>query len=435
VFVEPIKVIRGMRDILPEQAAWWQRMERKLLETLHRYGYGEIRTPVLEPTELFKRSIGEETDIVAKEMYTFGDRDGSSLTMRPEGTAAVVRSYIAHTQWKKEPVTRWYYLGPMFRHERPQKGRYRQFYQVGVELLGAPEPAADVEMIDVMVECMRAIGLEQTSLQLNSLGDTACRPAYRQSLVTYLGAHREELCPDCKRRLETNPLRVLDCKEERCVRVAGLAPRMLDFLCDPCREHFETVQKGLSALSLPFEINHRMVRGLDYYTRTTFELLAEGLGAQNAVAAGGRYDRLVTDLGGPDVPGLGFAAGLDRILLKLMDTLHAPEPSPSVFFVTRGEEGWRASLALMQELRRAGIRVESDVRQASMKAQMKRADKSGARFVVMVGEDELATSEATVRDLAAPADVKTKQFPVPFGKLRAELQSRVRVPAAGEDSP
>lgn len=423
--MEALKVIRGMRDILPEQAAWWQRMERTLVEVLTRYGYGEIRTPVLEPTELFARSIGEETDIVAKEMYTFTDRDGTSLTLRPENTASVCRAYIEHNRWKQEPISRWYYLGPMFRHERPQKGRYRQFSQVGAELIGAETPAADVEMIEVMVDCIQSIGLAETSLEINSLGCSQCRPGYRSALVAYLTAHRDALCADCRRRLETNPLRVLDCKQEACSRVAEGAPHMLDHLCGACAEHFGLVRAGLDRLELPYAINHRMVRGLDYYTRTTFELLAAGLGAQNAVAAGGRYDGLVADLGGPAVQGVGFAAGLDRILLKLMDVCAPPRPAPVVFFVTRGREGWKAALPLMHALRANGVRVECDVRQGSMKAQMKRADKSGARLVVMLGEDEIHTGKATVKDMAADRDADDKQFRVPWDRIPDELTRRL----------
>jgi histidyl-tRNA synthetase len=423
--VEPIRVIRGMRDIYPDQALWWQRMEWRLADTLRRFGYGEIRTPLLEPTELFARSIGEETDIVEKEMYTFQDRDGSSLTLRPEGTASVVRSYIENNQWKKEPVSRLYYLGPMFRHERPQKGRYRQFSQVGVELIGSPEPAADVEMIDVMVECMTAIGLKDTCLQLNSLGCSACRPGYRSSLVAYLKDNQGGLCDNCQRRLDTNPLRVLDCKEEACSRIADAAPKILDVLCPGCAGHFETVCKGLGALSLSYEINHRMVRGLDYYTRTAFELVAAGLGAQNAVAGGGRYDDLVKTLGGPEIPAIGFAAGLDRILLKLQDTIPEPASLPSVFVVTRGEAGWRASLDLMRELRRTGVQVCSDVRQGSLKSQMKQADRRGARFVVILGEDELATGRVTVKDMGAEENSDRKQIQVPRDELQNLLLDRL----------
>ena len=420
-----LKTIRGMRDILPDRSTWWQRMERQLSGVLSRYGYCEIRTPVMEKTSLFTRSIGQETDIVAKEMYTFEDRDGSSLTLRPEGTASVIRSFVEHNLARPQPVNRLYYLGPMFRHERPQKGRYRQFHQMGAELIGSADPAADVELIDLMVECMKAIGLTGASLELNSLGCRECRPGYREKLVAYLEKTANRLCDDCRRRLSTNPLRVLDCKKEACILAVEGAPRMTDDLCPACGEHFELVGSGLKTLDLDFRLNHRMVRGLDYYNRTTFELKAEGLGAQDAVAAGGRYDSLVAELGGPQVPAVGFASGLDRILLKLLDSLKEPDSPPSLFVVTQGDEGWHEALRLMHGLRRFGFKVTSDVRRGSMKSQMKRADKDGARFVLMLGEDELAEGVVAVRDMAAKSDAADKQFNVPLEGVQADLVRRL----------
>jgi len=414
-----------MRDILPGEVEWWQRMERELGEVLSRYGYKEVRTPILEQTALFKRSIGEETDIVEKEMYTFQDLDGSFLTMRPEGTASAVRSYVENSQWIKEPTSRWYYVGPMFRHEKPQKGRFRQFFQIGAELLGAKEPAADVELIDLMVECVSALGLKGPSLQLNSLGCAACRPGYRGQLMAYLEQHQKTLCENCNRRMTHNPLRVLDCKVEACSQVAEGAPRMVEALCPECAEHFRAVRLGLDTLGVAHSLNHRMVRGLDYYTRTTFELLADGLGAQNAVAAGGRYDGLVSELGGPEMPAVGFAAGLDRILLKLMELIDKPAEPPVVFLVTRGEVGWKASLSIMQALRRGGLAVQSDVRQGNMKGQMKRADKVGARFVVLIGEDEIASGTVTIKDMAAAEDSPDKQFQVKNTELLTTLEKRL----------
>jgi histidyl-tRNA synthetase len=425
---DKLKTIRGMRDILPADSGWWQRMERQLAAELARFGYREIRTPILEQTALFARSIGQETDIVSKEMYTFEDRDGSLLSLRPEGTAAVVRAVIEHNLARAEPVQRLYYQGPMFRHERPQKGRYRQFHQVGAELFGTAEPAADVELIDLMVACMAAIGLDDTALQLNSLGCGVCRPPYRRALVDYLSGHREALCADCRRRLESNPLRVLDCKQPGCQTVAERAPHMLDHLCTGCRRHFDAVRRGLDALSHPYQLDHRMVRGLDYYNRTTFELLAEGLGAQNAVAAGGRYDGLVAELGGPELPAVGFAAGLDRILLLLHERLAAPAADPLVFVVTRGESAWLQALELMQRLRRAGLRVSCDVRQGSLKSQMKRADKDGARWVLLLGEDELALKAVTIKDMAAAAEAAEKQASVALDEVDAYLLQRATDP-------
>jgi histidyl-tRNA synthetase len=423
--IDRIQIIRGMRDIAPEESPWWQWMERTITGVLDRFGYSEIRTPLLEQSRLFKRSIGEDSDIVEKEMYTFEDRDGTKLTLRPEGTASVVRAYIESARWSQEPVSRLYYLGPMFRHERPQKGRYRQFSQVGVELIGAAEPYADVELIDLAVECTKALGLTGTSLQLNSLGCQKCRPAYRSRLLEYLNDKADRLCEKCRVRMQHNPLRVLDCKIDSCVKVAMAAPKMVDLLCTECREHFQKVQMGLELLDIPFQLNHRMVRGLDYYTRTTFEVLAEGLGAQNTVTGGGRYDGLIQTLGGPEVPAIGFATGLDRVLLKLKDLRPIPQGTPGVFVVTHGEHGWRAALRIMSELRCVGLRVESDVRGGSMKSQMKRADRSGARFVVLLGEDEISAGAATVKDLSAAPDDATKQVRVPAAELGRFLRQRL----------
>ncbi|HUU02447.1 MAG TPA: histidine--tRNA ligase [Myxococcota bacterium] len=430
--MERIQVIRGMRDIFPEQARWWRRMESQLAAFLDLYGYGEIRTPLIEQTGLFKRSIGEQTDIVEKEMYTFTDRDGASLTLRPEGTASVIRSYIETSLWQTEPVSRLFYLGPMFRHERPQKGRYRQFSQLGVELIGAAQPAADVEMIDIMVNGMAAIGLIDTSLELNSMGCPLCRPAYREKLITYLEEHAENLCQDCRRRMKTNPLRVLDCKVEGCKQIAGQAPRMLDSLCTECAEHFALVRRGIESIEIPYNLNHRMVRGLDYYSRTTFELLAPGLGSQNAVAGGGRYDGLVEHLGGPSIPAVGFAAGLDRILLRLLETIANPQRQQPVFVVSRGEQAWLSGLGVLRALRSAGISAESDARQGSMKAQMKRADKAGARFVILLGEDEIERGVLTIKDMAAAADSPDKQFEIQTGNVVEELVSRLAADATRE---
>ncbi|MBN2493117.1 MAG: histidine--tRNA ligase [Deltaproteobacteria bacterium] len=414
-----------MRDILPEQSAAWRWMESQLSSVCARFGYAEIRTPILEQSELFARSIGTETDIVAKEMYSFSDRDGSQLTLRPEGTASAVRAYIENHVERSEPVSRWYYMGPMFRHERPQKGRYRQFHQVGAELLGAEGPAADVELIDLMVELAASLGLSGCSLELNSLGCPACRPAYRESLVAYLRTREDSLCEDCQRRLATNPLRVLDCKQEGCARVADGAPHTLDGLCAACRDHFDAVRAGLEALSIAHRVNHRMVRGLDYYTRTTFELLSGELGAQNAVAAGGRYDGLVEALGGPEVPAVGFAAGLDRIMLMLSGS-RLPAGPDLVFVATRGQAAWEASLGMVQGLRRRGLCVTSDVRLGSLKSQMKRADKAGARFVLLIGDEELEAGTVTVKDMTAATDSAAKQRSVPLDELAELLAGEVR---------
>ncbi|HLC40941.1 MAG TPA: histidine--tRNA ligase, partial [Methylomirabilota bacterium] len=311
-----IKAVKGVKDIIPPEISKWQRLEeaaRRLLETA---GYQEIRLPLFERTELFTRGIGEATDIVQKEMYTFEDRSGESLTLRPEGTASVIRAYLEHGMavWPK-PV-RLYYLGPMFRHERPQAGRYRQFYQIGAEVLGADNPVVDAEVIAVLVELFRNLGLAQRlELLLNSIGDAQCRPAYRDRLAGYLRLHLQDLCDDCRERVERNPLRVLDCKKPGCAPVIREAPEITHHLCRDCRSHFDRVQEYLGALGVSYTLAPRLVRGLDYYTRTTFELVSRELGAQNAVAAGGRYDGLVEELDGPPTPGIGFAMGVERITL------------------------------------------------------------------------------------------------------------------------
>ncbi|RME21795.1 MAG: histidine--tRNA ligase [Deltaproteobacteria bacterium] len=415
-----IQAIRGMRDILPPASRWWGVVERNMQRVLELYDYCEIRTPLLEKTALFSRSIGEQTDIVEKEMYTFADRDGTSLSLRPEGTASVVRAFVEHNLHKKQPVHRLYYLGPMFRHERPQKGRLRQFFQLGVELLGAAGPAADVEVIDVMIACVEAAGIGSLSLHVNSLGCRACRPGYRTKLVEFLEAHAESLCADCRRRLEHNPLRVLDCKQPRCVAVAEGAPHMIDHLCADCAAHFGQVRRGLESLGIGYTVNHRMVRGLDYYNRTTFELLADGLGAQNAVAAGGRYDGLVGMLGGADTPAVGFAIGLDRVLLVLEQISSPPEAPPLVFVAAEPDHSGEA-LRLLSRLRAAGIRASWDVRLGSFKSQLKRADKSGARLVVLVGSREVESGTVTVKDMAAD-DEEQKQRQVENEWLVEEVE-------------
>jgi histidyl-tRNA synthetase len=423
---QKIKAIQGMHDIMPEIMPWWHRMEKQLHGVLGRYGYEEIRTPILEQTALFARSIGEETDIVSKEMYTFNDsdREKTPLTLRPEGTAAVMRAYLEHNLTRHKPVSRMYYMGQMFRRERTQKGRYRQFRQMGAELIGSKEPAADVELIDLMIACIHSVGLKETSLEVNSLGCQSCRPAYRDSLTSYLENKKDMLCTDCRRRMKKNPLRVLDCKQLKCHEIAEQATHLLDFLCSNCQLHFSHVRQGLEQLGIDYSINHRLVRGLDYYNRTTFELLTKGLGAQNTVAAGGRYDGLASQIGGPEVPGIGFASGLDRILLKLTETLSAPKQKPLIYYVSLGDQAWRAALRSMQSMRRAGFTTMSDVRGGSLKSQLKKADKDLARFVIILGENEINQGEFTVRDMQASKETE-KQFKVPFDALQKVIEDRL----------
>ncbi|MEW6268942.1 MAG: histidine--tRNA ligase [Thermodesulfobacteriota bacterium] len=406
-----ITAVKGFRDALPEAARLLSRVEDAAIRVLEGYGYAEIRLPIVERTELFARAIGETTDIVEKEMYTFPDRDETLLTLRPEGTAPLVRAYVEHHLDQKDPVGRFYYLGPMFRHERPQKGRHRQFYQVGAELVGREDPLADAEMLLALWDVLDVVGIRGATLLLNSLGDAQCRPAYREELRAFGEAHRDELCENCRRRLDKNPLRILDCKEPGCRAATADAPRLVDHLCEPCATHFARVRALLDAQGVPYELDPRLVRGLDYYVRTTFEVIGPGLGAQGAVGAGGRYDGLVAQLGGPQVSGIGFAFGVDRLVLALqasdptVDERVAAELAPDVFIAPLGAEAEAEALGVARRLRAAGLRVELDGGR-SLKSLMRRAGKLGATQVMILGEEELAQRRATLRDMEAKQDRK-----------------------------
>ncbi|MCY1023140.1 histidine--tRNA ligase [Pyxidicoccus sp. MSG2] len=399
---QKISGVKGMNDLLPGEIEIWQHVEGTARELFGRFGYGEIRTPMVEDTALFVRSVGEETDIVGKEMYTFLDKGERSLSLRPEGTAPAARAYIEHAISNQEPVTRWFYMGPMFRYERMKTGRYRQFYQIGAEAYGAKEAAQDAEMMDMVVQFLNALDLKDVSLNLNSLGDEACRPAYHSKLVEYLKAHREELCGDCQRRMETNPLRVLDCKNEKCQAVAAAGPNVLEFLCEPCRAHFDDLQRKLTALGIKYVVNPRMVRGLDYYTRTVFEFIAShpALGTASTVGGGGRYDKMMKGLGGPDVPAVGFAMGLDRLVLLLKESGRKYTAAPDLFVAVADEGSQDVAFTLASRLRREGLRVDFDTRGGSLKSQMKRADKSGARFTLVLGEAERTSGQAKLKPMA-----------------------------------
>jgi histidyl-tRNA synthetase len=417
---QKISGVKGMNDLLPgalggelAPVETWQHVERTARELFSRFGYGEIRTPVVEDTALFVRSVGEETDIVGKEMYTFEDKAGRSLSLRPEGTAPAVRAYIEHSVLNQEPLTRWYYIGPMFRYERMKTGRYRQFFQIGAEAIGAKAAAQDVELMDMVVQLLQALGLGEVSLNINSLGDEACRPGYQARLVEHLRAHGGELCADCQRRLENNPLRVLDCKVERCQRIAAQAPNILESLCEPCRAHFDEVQRKLKALDIRFEVNPRIMRGLDYYTRTAFEFIAAhpALGTASTVGGGGRYDKLVKGLGGPDVPAVGFGLGLDRLCLLLEESGKAFSRPAELFVAVADAGSSDAAFTLVSRLRREGLRVEFDTRGGSLKSQMKRADKTGARFTLVLGEAERESGQAQLKPMAGgePLPVRLEQ--------------------------
>jgi histidyl-tRNA synthetase len=402
-----ITSIKGFADILPGEVALWQSIEATAREVFKAYNFAEIRIPILEKTELFSRSLGETTDIVEKEMYTFEDRDGRNpdaqhgtrLTLRPEGTAGVVRAYIEAELFKVEPVRKLYYLGPMFRRERPQKGRMRQFHQIGAEALGRADPFIDAEILLLLNDFLRGLGMTEPALQLNSLGDGECRPQYRERLLGFLRQHRDVLCPNCQRRMERNPLRVLDCKEPSCIDVTQGAPSILDFLCAPCLEHFATVQRLLGAAAVKFTLNPRMVRGLDYYCRTTFEWTTALLGAQSAVAAGGRYDGLVQELGGPAIPGVGFAIGVERMTMLLKLQERPAGTGPALYIVWLGEKARDRVFPLVQRLRQCGFSVEMEAETRSLKSQMRRADKLNAASALILGSEELSRGMALLRDM------------------------------------
>ncbi len=401
-----IQGVKGARDILPDETSAWHRIEAAARDLFPRYGYREIRTPIFEETELFARSIGAETDIVSKEMYTFEDRDGSSLTLRPEATAGIVRAVIEHNLAANDPAPKLYAMGPMFRRERPQKGRYRQFHQVDVEAFGMSRPSIDVEIIEVALAYLEACGLKNSELVLNSVGDAKCRPAYVETLRTALRKVAGQLCADCQRRTETNPLRVLDCKVPADQPTIEGLPRIGDHLCPECGEHFAEVRRELDLLGLRYRLDHRLVRGLDYYTRTTFEVTSGELGSQNSVLGGGRYDGLVKELGGPDLTGIGFALGMERLVMLLPPA--AGERRCDVFLAPLVPDALDTALLLQRELRRAGQRVLLDNEGRGLKSQMKKADKLGARFVAIRGEDERAKDVWMIRDMTGSSQQEVK---------------------------
>jgi histidyl-tRNA synthetase len=396
--------VKGMSDILPPEVSKWHFLEEKARAMLESFSYREVRTPVLEYTPLFVRSVGEVTDVVEKQMYTFDDRDGRSVTMRPEGTAAVVRAFIERAQWNQEPVTRWYYMGPMFRHERAQRGRLRQFHQVGAEVFGVNEPTIDAEMIAMLAALFVDLGLPAGAVQvtINSLGEPEERAAYRDALVAFFSSRRDALDDESRRRLETNPLRILDSKSPEVQALVAEAPVLLDSLGDASRARFAKVREVLGALGVAHEVDARLVRGLDYYTATIFELktTAGELGAQNTVCGGGRYDRLVESLGGPKTPALGFGLGIERTLLALAEPAESFEPHLGVFFAPLDAAALAFSLPLAHRLRLGGLRVEIEHRGGKAGSQLKRASKLRARLAVIVGDNEMRSGKLAVKDLA-----------------------------------
>lgn len=396
-----MKKPRGVHDILPGEVERWQYLESVIRELTRVYGYQEIRTPVFEFTELFQRGVGEETDIVAKEMYSFTDRRGRSLSLRPEGTAPVVRAFIENNLHTWPQPVKLYYIGPMFRYDRPQAWRYRQFHQFGVEVFGSADPAVDAEVIALLMDFYERIGLRNHTLEINSVGCAGCREELTAALRNYFTQVLQNLCRDCKDRVERNPLRLLDCKEEKCRELAKQAPVPLEFLCYRCETHFQAVKKELEAADTCYTVNPRLVRGLDYYTGTAFEVVVPGAGAQGAIGGGGRYDNLVETCGGPPTPGVGFAVGLERTLRALeQQAVKLPGAArPEAFVVTAGEGAAAKLPGVLRRLREDGISVDREYTGRGLKGQLKQADRRGVRWVVILGEEELSRGCVAVRDM------------------------------------
>jgi len=417
-----IQLIRGFKDILPGEVELWQQIENTARSLLEDFGFKEIRIPIMESTELFARSIGEDTDIVEKEMYTFPDRKGDLITLRPEATASVCRSYIQHKLYATDPVRKFYTIGPMFRRERPQKGRYRQFYQINAEIFGVDSPLVDVELIFVLVTLFSKLSVSDVNAHINSLGCPECRPMFKTALSDFLSSLTDNLCSDCVRRKDRNPLRILDCKVPSCRAAMTEAPSILDYLCPACDQHFATVKTALSALNVPFVIDKGLVRGLDYYTRTTFEIQTSALGAQNAIAGGGRYDGLIKALGGPDIPATGFAIGLDRLAEIAGANRTDLVKTPDIFIAALGEKSrslafeWNCALCL------EGVKTEMEFDDKSLKSQMKRAHRLGAKHVLIVGDNEIKEGNVILRDM------KTKdQVSIPIEDVVENIKLKLNV--------
>ncbi len=392
--------VRGMRDILPDEADYWTRLEATIRDIARRFNYREIRSPLVEHTELFSRGIGAATDVVNKEMYTFPDKKGRSLTLRPEATASVVRAYVEHGMATQDPFQKLFYIGPMFRYEKPQKGRSRQFHQYGVEAIGSLDPSLDVEVISLAWSLMHDLGLGGLSLRLNSIGCAADHERYRDALREHFAPHISSMCEDCQRRFDDNPLRILDCKNKVCQPYIAAAPGSAEHLCDDCAGHFETVKGLLDQLGLDYVVDPHLVRGLDYYTRTVFELTSKDLGAQDALLGGGRYDDLVKMIGGPDTPGVGFAGGMERLILLLREREEQQiERRIDLFLVTLGDAGRTLALNLSNALRGKGLSVDLDYRGRTFRKQMSQANKLSARYLLVLGDDEAASKKGKLKEM------------------------------------
>jgi histidyl-tRNA synthetase len=416
--VSVIKGVKGVKDLLPEETSRWRFIEESARRWATRYGFHEIRIPIFEVTTLFARSIGASTDIVEKEMYTFPDRDGTSLTLRPEGTAGTVRAYIEHNRAAIPVPQKYFYTGPMFRHERPQAGRLRQFHQFGVESYGLADPRADVEVIALLWHILHELGLPSLTLEINNLGQAADREIYRPILVSYLKHQEAGLCGNCKHRINANPLRVLDCKVSECRIITEQAPRLSDSLSETACSYFAQVLAGLDLIHIPYSLNHRLVRGLDYYNLTTFEVTATNLGAQNAVGAGGRYDGLVETLGGASTPAVGFAVGLERIAMLLPDSQKSLSLHDRTVYVAGfGTQGSVAGLTALEELRIFGISAVSDFRSTTLKAHLRQADRLGCHFTLILGDDEVTKGVAVLRNMESK-----DQYDVLLSSLTNQIQ-------------
>lgn len=403
--MEKLKALKGFKDLLPGESERWERVSAVMRESFGAFGFSLIQTPILERTRLFTRSIGETSDIVEKEMYTFEDWDKKPVTLRPEGTASVVRAYLEKGLAIPTLPTKLYYHGPMFRHERPQAGRLRQFHQIGAEIIGSLEVHQDVELLSLLHDFFQRLEIKDLTLEINSLGCPACRPPYRDALRAYFEKKMSDLCEDCQRRYHSNPLRILDCKKTGCKTIAQKAPVSSDQLCEECKDHFSNLQDGLQSLKIPYEVNTLLVRGLDYYTKTAFEMTTRNLGAQNAVAAGGRYDGLAQALGGPPTPAIGFAMGMERIV-ALMENSNDYKPRLKLFIAPLGEAAHRQLFPTLYHIRQKDIRSEIGLATAPLKRQMKQADRLGAEFVLIVGDNELAEGKVILRNMATKAQLE-----------------------------
>ncbi len=392
---------RGTMDIFPSEALIWQKIEEKATDVAKRFGFGEIRTPTFEELSLFKRGVGEVTDVVQKEMYTFQDRENRVFALRPEGTASVVRAIIENGKTSDVMPLRYFYLINCFRYEKPQAGRSREFFQFGTEMFGTKDPSSDATVISLADTLIKELGIKDVKLNINSIGCPECRPKYREALVEYFKSHEGELCDTCKERLKTNPLRVLDCKSPICSEIAKDAPKTIDYLCDECHEHFEDLKEYLKAQNIDYTVNPRIVRGLDYYTKTVFEFICDSIGAQSTICGGGRYDKLMEQLGGPSLPGIGFGMGITRLILAMQASgvLDEKLPEPLLYIAPMGKEAKIKALSIVANLRNEGVYAECDISQRSLKAQMKYADKIGAKYTLIIGDSELESGRAQLKDM------------------------------------